>query len=489
MKARIGKIAEYASFILPLYLLFACGLIFLLGRVDLRHCTDILFYPPIILAGLYCSRRYLILMSTSVGIIYTVIFLTNTLPTQSYYTTEALIFEVTIRIFFLSISGYLSFFYAQEQRKSRDSLKEVISERNQHIRQLQLHLNINGALSKNLHLGARLEELLTIWLSYIKAESGSVLLCDGKEDKMVLAAARGSQELYEAMGTKRKGEGIAGCVAQTGEPLLLTRGTDGLGTGGVQNAICAPLLTKEGVIGVIAVCNKLNKDSFNQLDLDLLVSIANQATAYVQNVNLYTEIKELSMNVIATLIQAIEAKDRYTRGHSAQVNALALKVGRDLNLSKGELELLQTAALLHDVGKIGISEAILNKKGTLTKDEYEQVKQHPAIGAAILKPIKGLEEVTMAVYHHHERYDGRGYLDGLKEKDIPQTARIIAVCDSYAAMTSDRPHRKALSGEQAIDELERVKGKQLDPTVVDSLVRIIKLSLHGSRKSKVTADV
>jgi putative nucleotidyltransferase with HDIG domain len=489
LKARFDKIAEYATVILPVYLLSACIFIFLLGLTDLRHCTDVFFYAPTIFAGLYCSRRYLIFVTCFVGTLYAAIFLTYAYPNLEQFGVAALLLEALIRILFLASAGFFSFYYAQEQRRSRSDLRHVIRERNRHIRKLQLYLNVSEALARDMHLEARLQELLSTWLAYIRAESGTILLCNEKQDRLLLAAQKGPKEQCEALGTKKKGEGIAGYVAQTGEPFIFTAGSEGLGLDGIRHAMCAPLSTKEGVIGVMAVCNKFNGSGFDQRDLELLSSITKQVTTYVQNVNLFAEKKELSLNVIMTLVQAIEAKDRYTRGHSIQVTELANKLGRELGLSNEQLEILQTSALLHDVGKIGIPESILNKPGPLTEDEYEQVKQHPAIGAAILKPIKGLEDVTSAIYYHHERYDGLGYLEGLKGKEIPLAARILAVCDTFASMTSDRPHRKELTRGQALKELARVSGKQLDPDVVDALFAVLESLPARPKRATIKASV
>ncbi len=489
MKSRFDRIAEHATLILPAYLLGACFVIFILGLTALRHCTDAFFYAPVVFAGLCCSRRYLIFLTAFVGILYATIFLSYAAPHLEQYGAAVLLFEALMRVLFLALAGFFSFYYAQEQRRSKRDLTQMIRERNRHIRKLRLYLDISEALARDMYLGARLEELLSMWLGYIKAESGAVLLCSEKEDKLFLAAQKGSKEQCEAFGTKKKGEGIAGYVAQTGEPFIFTAGRGGLNFQGIRHAMCAPLSTKEGIIGVMAVCNKLSGQGFDERDLELLCSITKQVTTYVQNFNLFAKNKELSLNVIMTLIQAIEAKDRYTRGHSIQVTELANKVGRELKLSDQQLELLQTAALLHDVGKIGISESILNKRGALTEEEYDQVKQHPAIGAAILKPIKGLEDVTIAIYYHHECYDGSGYLEGLKGDAIPLAARILAVCDTYAAMTSDRPQRKELTGQQAVKELKRVKGTQLDPTVVDALFAVLKSLPVLTKKVRIKAKV
>lgn len=478
------RIYRYMPLLLLLYLAVTCGSMLLLGRRDLLHCTDPFFFAPVVFAGLFCSKRYVILFASITSILYSGIFLTNAIPLVGQYGPTAIALEAGMRIFFLGLAGALSYIYANQQRESKAKLEDTIQQRNMSIRELQLYLQISKNLSSGSQLEPSLGEFLDLCLSFVGAESGSVLLYSRNEDKVILSAKKGSLEHSRAMGGQRKGEGIAGYVAQKGEPFMLVRAVDCPKLKGIRDAICVPLSTKNDVIGVVSMCNRLG-GTFSQRELGLLSSIADQAAIYIENAFLFTEIRELSLDVITTLVQAIEAKDRYTRGHSVRVTELALQVGQELGLSNDAIELLQTSGLLHDVGKIGVPESILNKPAKLSEDEYEQVKQHPAIGAAILKPLKDLEEVTKIVYHHHERYDGQGYLEGLKGEDIPLPSRILAVCDTFAAMTSDRPHRKALSEEQAVTELEKAAGSQLDPDIVRILLRVLQKKSISLDKLKV----
>ena len=178
-------------------------------------------------------------------------------------------------------------------------------------------------------------------------------------------------------------------------------------------------------------------------------------------------------SLIKALSQAIEAKDPYTRGHSERVAEYSRKLGIKMGLDKEKVEALYWAGILHDIGKIAVPTNILIKPEKLTDEEYEKIKIHPEFSYKICKELKTLKQVLPAIRHHHERYDGNGYPDGLKENKIPLEARIMAVCDSFDAMTSDRAYRKALSKEEAIKILRNGKGKQWDPEIVDKFISLI----------------
>lgn len=185
------------------------------------------------------------------------------------------------------------------------------------------------------------------------------------------------------------------------------------------------------------------------------------------------EIQKTFINTVASLANALEAKDEYTRGHSERVTDIAIKIARELGLNETDIEKIRLAGLLHDIGKIGVREYILNKPGKLTKEEFEQVKTHSKIGEHILRPVIKDKDILDMVIHHHERYDGRGYPDGLTDNQISLHASILAVADAYDAMTSDRPYREALSIKQAREEFKRFTKKQFRPLVVEALFGIL----------------
>ncbi|HDK27065.1 MAG TPA: HD-GYP domain-containing protein, partial [Candidatus Atribacteria bacterium] len=168
---------------------------------------------------------------------------------------------------------------------------------------------------------------------------------------------------------------------------------------------------------------------------------------------LYTKMRKMYLETIRALAAAIDAKDPYTKGHSERVAQMAVSLARELNLPEGEIENLEYSALLHDIGKIGIDEKILRKDDGLTNEEYDKIKKHTITGAKIIEPVDFLKKSYQAIYHHHERFNGNGYPDGIKEEDIPLAARIISVADAYDAMNSNRPYRKKLSRDKIIKEL------------------------------------
>lgn len=202
------------------------------------------------------------------------------------------------------------------------------------------------------------------------------------------------------------------------------------------------------------------------------------------------ELHALFLAALESLSSAIEAKSPWTRGHSERVAGYAVKIGQSLGLAGGELERLRIAGLLHDIGKIGTYDELLEKQGKLTGAEYETIKQHPGKGAEMLAPIKQLHDIIPCVRGHHERFDGAGYPDGLKGEDIPLRARILAVADTFDSMTAERPYRTTPGKAQALEDIKRYAGTQFDPKVVEALLRVEALAaLPQDGKNPVTEAV
>jgi putative nucleotidyltransferase with HDIG domain len=179
------------------------------------------------------------------------------------------------------------------------------------------------------------------------------------------------------------------------------------------------------------------------------------------------------IELIQLIAKTIETKDKYTAGHSLRVMDYATRIARSLNLSEKEIEMLKHACLLHDIGKIGIPETILNKKTPLTSKERTYIQSHPVFARQILSTVSDFQDILEIIYTHHERVDGNGYPEGLKHAEIPLLARIVAVADAYDAMLSERPYRKAKSKKQAIHELQNVKDTQLDGLLVDKFIEVL----------------
>ena len=185
-------------------------------------------------------------------------------------------------------------------------------------------------------------------------------------------------------------------------------------------------------------------------------------------------LERAEIDTIAALILIEEAKDPYVRGHSKRVSEFCLKIAREMGFSEERQKIIERAGILHDIGKLGIADSILQKPGKLDDEEWEIMKKHPRHAVEILEPLKFLVEEKKIVTHHHERYDGNGYPDGLKGEEIPMEARIMAVADTFDAMNSARAYRKALSRDAILSELKRVSGIQLDTSVVDVFLKLLK---------------
>jgi putative nucleotidyltransferase with HDIG domain len=233
---------------------------------------------------------------------------------------------------------------------------------------------------------------------------------------------------------------------------------------GYRFTLFNPIVAHDRQIGLISTALK-NKP--NQELAELITSMANNIALSIDNAKAYEHVKTSYIKTVQSLVSAIEAKDMYTESHSLRVAKYATFIAKELNMDKNDVEDIWVAGVLHDIGKIGISDSILNKKERLTNEEYQLVKQHPTIAHKIISNI-GLDEGIMkAVKHHHERYDGKGYPDGLQGENIDIRAAIISVADAFDAIISERPYKKSKSMQEGIEELNSCKGTQFNPRVVE----------------------
>jgi HD-GYP domain-containing protein (c-di-GMP phosphodiesterase class II) len=239
----------------------------------------------------------------------------------------------------------------------------------------------------------------------------------------------------------------------------------------VHQLLAVPLQRQDEVLGCLFGLDKISGD-FDSQDSKLLNSIANESAIYLENAMLFDDVHGLMMGLLHSLTSAVDAKDAYTCGHSERVAILAKQLTLEAKMPDALAERIYMAGLLHDVGKIGVPEAVLQKTGRLTPEEFEQMKKHPAIGARILQDIKQVSDILPGVMHHHERYDGRGYPSGLTGENIPIMGRIICLADCFDAMTSNRTYRKALPLEVALVEIRRCSGTQFDPLLAEAFLNI-----------------
>jgi putative nucleotidyltransferase with HDIG domain len=241
---------------------------------------------------------------------------------------------------------------------------------------------------------------------------------------------------------------------------------------GMSSELAVPLHLGTELWGVIDLQSP-QPGAFEEHDARLVELVADHAGAALRTAELYRRLEQTHLGVAEALAAALEAKDGYTAEHARWIAALAVAVGRELGLSEAELETVRFGAIFHDIGKIAVPDAILNKPGPLDKDESAVIRRHPLVGEQILAPVPFLHDVRRIVRHDHERWDGTGYPDGLRGTQIPIGARVVFVVDAYHAMVSDRPYRKAMPEDRARAELRANAGGQFDPRAVEALLRVL----------------
>ncbi len=313
----------------------------------------------------------------------------------------------------------------------------------------------------------------------VSSTRGSVMVYDESKKELKIVASRGiSREIIENTHIK-KGEGIAGRAFENGEIIFVTDPSQNPQYKGFMGYyeqtdpfISLPLKVQEKVYGVLNVHLPKGSNSFSEYDLKFLNILGGETAVTLENIRLYESVENFYLEMVQTLARIIDAKDSYTGDHAARARERAVKLAKELNMPEQMVRYVEYAALLHDIGKIGIDARILLKPGKLTEEEFSEIKKHPVIGYQILAPIEFLAPVAQMVLYHQEWYNGAGYPDGLKGEEIPIGSRIVSTIDAWDAMTSDRPYRKAMPREKAREELQKGAGKQFDPRVIDAFLRL-----------------
>lgn len=235
-----------------------------------------------------------------------------------------------------------------------------------------------------------------------------------------------------------------------------------------QATIIEPIMSDGKVIGVLVAANKQGDDpEASSVDIKLLSATAAQLAIFLKNALLYEDLSATFLGTLEALTASIDAKDKYTCGHSQRVALLTAQLAEQYGLDADQVDRFRIAGLVHDIGKIGVPESVLTKKGGLTDDEFDAIKKHPEIGAKILKDIPQMEDILGGVLYHHEKYAGGGYPHGIAENEIPLVARMIALADTFDAMSSSRTYRNAMNRNSVMDEMKRVVGTQFDPELAE----------------------
>ncbi len=402
------------------------------------------------------------------------------------YNSPLALFGLVLFSILLALPWYSIYFYVKKSREAAaqtEKLNQAKSRLEEANRALDLKVDslralhaIGISLNSSQSQQEILHQILETVIRLTRADSTAVYLArDGTG--LLIAGEIGLSEQYLAA-PEISLDGAAGRALREDRLLIMDRNNYQpamlsaiAAREGVHAAACLPLVVAGRTVGVLDVCSKSDL-AYSEDEIHVLKMLAEQAAVAIHNSQLVAQIHEGYLSTIGALAATVEAKDSYTRGHSEMVRRLAVAVGRQMELSARQIELLNLGALFHDIGKIGVSEAILNKPAELTDKEWIEMREHPLIGERILRKVPALAQVHSIVRHHHERLDGKGYPDGIcVQQDL--LASIIGVCDAYQAMTSERPYRRAMSHFTALGELERNAGTQFPAPVVQAFTAAV----------------
>ncbi|GBC99447.1 3'3'-cGAMP-specific phosphodiesterase 3 [bacterium HR17] len=358
-------------------------------------------------------------------------------------------------------------------------LAQVRVESQQKLCHLQMVLDLMVQVNASLDLHRVLTAIMHAAERLTDAETSSLLLYDPETDELFFEVATGEKgEAVKQMRLKR-GQGIAGHVLETGQPMLVADVTSDARhakivdetTGFVtRNLIAVPLRIGDEIKGVLEVLN-CQSSTFTEADVNELMAISSLCAVAIDKAQTHQALQELFWDLVRAIVAMLDARNPYTRGHSERVTEFAVAIAREMGLSDEDCERIRLAGLLHDIGKVGIPDAVLLKEGLLTDVEFAVMKQHPEIGYRILAPIKRMRPYLGGVRYHHERLSGKGYPLGLKGDEIPLDARILAVADVFDALTSDRPYRAALEPSAAIEIIRRDVPNEFDSDVFAAFLR------------------
>ena len=347
--------------------------------------------------------------------------------------------------------------------------------------ELESLYSLSEQVSRSLDLSKTLQDITKLAMTITHTDACSLRLLNPDSGELDICACTGVGPEYKNKGSLRIGQGVGGYVAQEGIPVTIPNLRDDrriqytsyLESEGLMSLVSVPIKDEEeSVIGIISVYRR-EEYNFPEATVSLLSTFANNTAVAIKNARLFETITKNYSDTIQSLALALEAKDKYTRGHSERVTDFAVQIASEMGLSDNKIGTLRFAGRLHDIGKIAISDNILLKKDRLTLSEYADIKTHPQKGADLLKPLTFLEETCSVIKYHHERFDGKGYPDGLSGDRIPLLSRILSVADAFDAMTSERPYRAPLSQATALKETIACAGTQFDPGIVDVFERII----------------
>jgi len=371
-------------------------------------------------------------------------------------------------------------------------LARTRAESAQRIRELEMMLHLAEQINQSLALPVVLHSIMQAAETLTRAEASSLLLYDPETDELFFEVATGEKGEEVKQVRIKRGQGFAGHVLATGEALLVNdvandprhaKVVDQQSGFVTRNLIAVPLRIGETVKGVLEVLN--SRDGFfAPSDVAALQTLSTLCAIAIDKAQAHQALQELFWDLVRAMVAMLDARNPYTRGHSERVTEFSVAIAKEMGLSDADCERIRLSALLHDIGKVGIPDAILLKDGRLTDEEFAIMKRHPEIGYRILEPIDQMRPYLAGVRYHHERLSGKGYPLGLKGDEIPLDARIIAVADVFDALTSDRPYRPALAPTAAIEIIRKDTPNDIDPDVFAAFLRAWEKGLIVEQKRR-----
>jgi putative nucleotidyltransferase with HDIG domain len=344
---------------------------------------------------------------------------------------------------------------------------------------LQALAEIGYMVNSSLELSTVLNEVMDTIIHLTGAERAFLMLSNSNEEMDIVVARNWEQEALKP-GEHEISHTVVNQVVENNEAVLTTNAQmdprfdamQSVVAYSLRSILCVPLKAKDNLIGVIYVDNKAREGIFNESHRSLLSNFANQAGVAIENAQLFNDLSISYDQTLDALVAALDVRDHETEGHTRRVVLYSLSLAQKLGMSEEQQLDLRRGALMHDIGKLGIPDSILLKKGPLTAKEWELMRHHPALGVRMLEGIVFFKGAIEVIGSHHEHYDGKGYPKGLKGDEIPLVARVFSVADAFDAITSDRPYRKAQPFQVARDKIIRGRGTQFDPWVVDAFLSI-----------------
>ncbi len=363
------------------------------------------------------------------------------------------------------------------------SFNEITSRLEENIRNLELAKKtlhsvlsrVGQGLSSMDNIDTFLHLIVETMTESLQSQNGALFLLDETRKEFCLKIAYGPSINANSQLHLPAGGGLFSPALIANKAMLISKISHDDNPAVIFRppVICAPMILHEHTIGVMAVWGRKSEEVYNDEELNLFYNLALQTAVAIENSRLNEDAEKTYFETISALALAVEAKDPYSRGHSDRVARLCVELGKQFKLEQPDLNILRDAAKLHDLGKIGVTDAVLKKDGPLTHDEMEMMKRHCEIGEGIIKPIRSLKNLCDPIRHHHEKLDGSGYPDRLKAGQITLLTRILSVADIYDALTSERSYRPPFSSQKAFEELRRMKD-QIDQKIVDALAVVLK---------------